>query len=141
VILREALEVRDRRDAGLITASAAAGKARELQRRIVKLTEPIKTNAANERFAAHLFRQQHHLFTFLRREAIDATNWRAEQALRPAVVNRKVWGGNRTERGAEAQSILMTVCQTARKRGLEPMHWISNALLAPHTTPPLLPAR
>jgi len=22
--------------------------------------------------------------------------WRAEQAIRPAVVNRKVWGGNRT---------------------------------------------
>ena len=141
VILREALEVRDRRDAGLITASAAAGKARELQRRIVTLTGPIKTNAANERFAAHLFGQQHHLFTFLRREAIDATNWRAEQALRPAVVNRKVWGGNRTERGAEAQRILMTICQTARTRGIEPMHWISRALLASETTPPLLPAR
>ena len=27
---------------------------------------------------------------------LDATNWRAEQALRPAVVNRKVSGGNRT---------------------------------------------
>jgi transposase len=57
------------------------------------------------------------------------------------VVNRKVWGGNRTERGAEAQRILMTICQTARTRGLEPMHWISRALLASETTPPLLPAR
>ena len=44
------------------------------------------THAANERFAAHLFRQQHHLFTFLRHPGIDATNWQAEQALRPAAV-------------------------------------------------------
>jgi hypothetical protein len=43
------------------------------------------------------------------------SNYRAEQAMRPAVVNRKVWGGNRTERGAEAQSILMSLLQTARQ--------------------------
>jgi len=29
-------------------------------------------------------------------DAIDATNWRAEHALRPAVVTRKVCGGNRS---------------------------------------------
>lgn len=140
-ILREALDTRGRRDAGLITPATAARRARDLQGRIVTLTEVVKTNAANERLAAHLFGQRHHLFTFLRREGIDATNWRAEQALRPAVVNRKVWGGSRTERGADAQSVLMTVCQTARRRGLDPMRWISNALLDPHATPPLLRAR
>lgn len=139
-ILREALAVRAERDAGLISAAAAARKARGLQGRIVTLTEPVKINAANERLAAHLFRQQQHLFTFLRREGIDATNWRAEQALRPAVVNRKVWGGNRTEAGAEAQSILMTICQTALKRDLEPMKWLSQTLRSPTTTPLLLPA-
>jgi len=127
-ILREALDTRDRRDAGLITAVTAARKAREFQRRIATLTEPIKTNAANERFAAHLFRQQRHLFTFLKRDRIDATNWRAEQALRPAVVNRKVWGGNRTERGAEAQSILMTIWHTARLRHADPLPWLARFL-------------
>ena len=43
------------------------------------------------------------LLTFLRHPRIDATNWRAEQALRPFVVVRKVWGGNRTEHGASQQ--------------------------------------
>ena len=33
---------------------------------------------------------------------VQATNWPAEQAIRPAVVNRKVWGGNRTEAGARS---------------------------------------
>jgi len=137
-ILQESLAVRDRRWRGLITPATAARKARELQRRMVTITEPIKTNAANERFAAHLFRQQRHLFTFLGREAIDATNWRAEQALRPAVVNRKVWGGNRTQAGAEAQSILMTVCQTARLQQLDPFHWLSRHLRCPNSAPSLI---
>jgi transposase len=35
-------------------------------------------------------------FWFLIDPTIAATNHRAEQAIRPAVVNRKVWGGNRT---------------------------------------------
>jgi transposase len=34
---------------------------------------------------------------------VQATNWRAEQALRPAVTNRKHWGGNKTWQGAHTQ--------------------------------------
>ena len=48
-------------------------------------------------------------------QGIDATNHKAEQAIRPAVVNRKVWGGNRTQAGATAQAILMSVIFTAHR--------------------------
>jgi len=34
---------------------------------------------------------------------LDATNHRAEEAIRPAVVARKVWGGNRTVNGAHSR--------------------------------------
>lgn len=139
-LLQEALGVRDRRDAGLIAASTAARKACELKARVIKLTEPVKTNRANERLAAHLHRNQNHLFTFLRHEGIDATNWRAEQMIRPAVVNRKVWGGNRTQCGADAQSILMSVWQTARLAGHEPMRWLCQLLRSPSMAPSLVPA-
>jgi len=139
-MLHEALAVRDRLRRGRITPATAARKARELQNRIATLCAPTKTNAANERFAAHLFRQQRHLFTFLRREGIDATNWRAEQALRPAVVNRKVWGGSRTERGAEAQGILMTIWHTAHLQRIHPLPWLSRHLRCPDSAPALLPA-
>jgi transposase len=138
-ILLEALAVRDGRDAEKLTTAQAARRADALQARLVKLITPTKTHAVNQRFAAHLFHQQDHLFTFLRREGIDATNWRAEQALRPAVVNRKVWGGNRTDVGADAQSVLMTVWQTAQRRHLEPMRWLSHLLRSPALAPPLLP--
>src|SRR5262245_39076026 len=40
---------------------------------------------------------------------LDATNWRAELAIRFGVILRKVWGGSRTWAGARAQSILMSV--------------------------------
>lgn len=56
------------------------------------------------------------LFTFLRLPGVPATDWMAEQALRPPVVNRKVWGGNRTWRGARHQEPLMTILRTAHQQ-------------------------
>jgi len=114
-LLQESLQTRDQRDAKAIPMKAAIIKADELQERMTRLVRPVKTHTANERLAAHLQKHVGQLFTFLRHQGIDATNWRAEQAIRPAVVNRKVWGGNRTEAGAKAQSILMTVLFTAAK--------------------------
>ena len=129
------MDIRDQRDAGQITAIAAAEAADDLQARILKRIEPIKTHLANERLASHLRRHRDHLLTFLKEEGIDATNWRAEQALRPAVVNRKVWGGSRTQAGAEAQSILLTISQTARLRGIDPLRWLSQHLRSPDPPP------
>jgi transposase len=137
-ILQEGLDVRDRRDAGEISAKTAARKAGELQERMVKLTEPVKTNPANERFAAHLFRQQLHLFTYLRIEGIDATNYRAEQALKMPIINRKVWGGNRTEDGAAAQGILASVLKTLVLSGGRAVDWVSGLLRNPSNTPLLV---
>ena len=138
-ILLEGLDVRDRRDAGEISGKTAANKASQLQKRIVRLSKPIKTNAANERFAAHLFGQQRHLFTYLRREGIDATNYRAEQALKTPIVNRKVWGGNRTEDGAAAQGVLTSVLKTLALTGRQAVDWLGGLLRSPASTPLLVP--
>jgi len=137
-ILQEGLEVRDRRDAGEISAGTAARKAGQLQKQLVQLTEPTKTNAANERFAAHLFRNQRHVFTYLRTQGIDATNYRAEQALKMPIVNRKVWGGNRTENGAAAQGILASVLKTLVLTGRRSINWLSALLQNPTDTPLLV---
>ena len=71
-------------------------------------------------FARHLITEWQALFTFLRNPAVDATNWRAEQAIRPAVVTRKVCGGNRSWRGAATQQILASVIRTACQRQHNP---------------------
>ena len=105
----------------------------------MQLSEPVKTNAANERLAAHLFGQQRHLFTYLRHEGIDATNYRAEQALKTPIVNRKVWGGNRTEDGAAAQGILASVLKTLALTGRQAIDWLGGLLRSPASTPLLVP--
>jgi transposase len=79
-----------------------------------------------------------HLLTFLTRPGLDATNWRAEQALRPAAVNRKVWGGNRTWPGAEAQAILASLVVTLAQRNHAALNWFTQARRTP--TPLALPA-
>ena len=63
---------------------------------------------------------------------------RAEQAIRPAVVNRKVWGGSRTQAGAEAQGILMSVLRTAAQRGKNALDFLAETLRAPPQLAPRL---
>lgn len=70
------------------------------------------------RFAEHLVKNREALFVFLDRADVEATNHLAEQAVRPAVINRKTSGGNRTPKGANAQAILMSVLRTCKLRCL-----------------------
>jgi transposase len=96
------------------------------------------THVPNRRLAKHVLGHALNWFWFLIDPTIDATNWRAEQAIRPAVVNRKVWGGNRTWRGAKAQSILTSLQVTLHQRSRQVLEWFSAALrgLTPLPLPP-----
>jgi transposase len=139
-ILKGALAFRDQRDAGELAVQDAAGQAEVLSRQMEQLTRRPRANADNERFAKHLWNQSESLFTFLQFEGVDATNYRAEHAIRPATANRKVWGGNRTERGAKAQSILMSVLRTTTQHGLDTLDFLSATLKACFgNLPPLVP--
>jgi transposase len=53
---------------------------------------------------------------FLHDPAIEPTNNRAERALRPAVIARKLSHGSKNERGAEAFAGFTSVIQTAAKK-------------------------
>ena len=63
--------------------------------------------------------QQHRdsLYVFLGRDDVEPTNNASERDLRNSVIHRKVTGGYRSARGAEASAILTSVLTTARKRG------------------------
>ncbi|HKF18270.1 MAG TPA: hypothetical protein VKF14_13890 [Candidatus Dormibacteraeota bacterium] len=60
-------------------------------------------------------------FTCLRRRelGVPATNWPADQGIRPAVMIRKTWGGNATWTCAATQERLMCVCRTGRQPGVD----------------------
>ena len=100
--------------------------------RFCALVRPVKTHAGNERFARFLSDHAADLFTFLEEPGLDATNWRAEQAIRPAVVNRKVWGGSRTQTGAQAQSILMSVLRSCAQQRRDALAFVSRILCGQH---------
>jgi transposase len=132
--LQDALDVRDRVIRGEISAHGAAVARGHLITRIAALLATPSTVPECQRLAAHLTTELPALFGFLFDFTLDATNWRAEQALRPAIVNRKVSGGNRSTRGAETQQILSSVIQTARLRDLHPRDLLVNLLRAPQPT-------
>ena len=102
----------------------------------MRLAQPSAV-ADVQRFARHLSREFDAIWSFLFDPSFDATNWRAEQAIRPAVATRKVCGGNRSWAGAESQQILATVIRTTTPRDLNP-----HAVLAPlvHARTPQLAA-
>ena len=133
-LLQQALGIRDRRTAGTMSAhGAAVARGHVLNQLLTALDEP-GTLPAMQRLAAHLCTELPALFSFLFDPTIDATNWRAEQALRPAVVNRKVCGGNRSARGADTQHVLMSVLRTAQQRNLDAATVLVELLHAPQPT-------
>ena len=115
-ILRAALRLRDRRDQGRISERGLAVARGQMEARLDRELDRRWCSPANRRLADHLLRERQALFTFLYCRGLDATNYRAEQAIRFMVVARKVWGGNRTEAGAHTQSILLTVMRTSRQQ-------------------------
>lgn len=130
-VLQDALDVRDRVVAGDISAHGAAVARGHLLTRLLNLLAAPGTLPDCHRLAKHLTTELPAVFGFLFDLTLDATNWRAEQALRPAVVNRKVSGGNRSERGAETQEILSSIVQTARLRDLDPRAVLVDLLRSP----------
>jgi transposase len=140
-ILQQALRVRDRYYAGRVSARGVAIARGHLQNQLNALIDRPGRAHVSRRFAAHLAVEFPAVFTFLLEpDAIDATNWRAEQALRPAVVTRKVCGGNRSERGAEAHAVLASVLRTIQQRQLDAAVVFSMLLRSPQPTAALAPS-
>lgn len=103
----------------------------DLTERIELIAERAHPHDANRKLMKHLVNESDALFTFLSHPDVDATNWRGEQAIRPAVVNRKVWGGNRTWRGAGTQGRIMSALRTAVQQGIDPVDFFIRLARAP----------
>ena len=127
-LLRQGLALRDRHAAGEVSAHGLAVARGRLQHTLEDTVYPPKTNVTNERLAQHLWKHIDEIFTFLHIPGLDATNWRAELAMRFGVILRKVWGGNRTWAGAQAQAVLMSVWRTCWQRGVSALDFLSDRL-------------
>ncbi len=70
------------------------------------------------------------LFVFLDNLKVEPTNNRAERHLRPNVVMRKITFGNRSPHGAEKHEVIMSIIETGRLHGVEPLPLFLNLTLA-----------
>ncbi len=127
-LFQAALGTRDLHCEGQLSQRSVDRRCDNYLRTLMRLISGGKRNRQNERLAKHLWKHRDQIFTFLMEDSIDATNWRAEQAIRPAVVNRKVWGGNWTWTGAEAQCTLMCAIVTWQQQSRNPFAALVQSL-------------
>ena len=100
MLVEEAFAVRRQYEAGRLTADQTAEAGLTLTCALEELVKGRFTYEPNRTLAKHLGNHGVQWFWFLIDPETDATNYKSEQAIQPAVVNRKVWGGNRTWIGA-----------------------------------------
>lgn len=125
-----ALALRDRRRDGNLSDHGYRVTRGRLEKRLDRLLAVRPRGKACRTFRNHLHKHRGQLLTFLYEEDLEAANWPAEQAIRPAVVNRKVFGGNRTWTGAHALEILASLFATCRQNAIDAVTLLSNILRA-----------
>ena len=100
-------------------------------RMTVRLDELIATEWDDKnakRLIKRLRRHRDELWTFLDEADVPFDNNHAERAIRPAVMIRKNSFGNRSDRGADTQAVLMSVYRTLQQRGHAPLKTVVDAL-------------
>jgi len=95
------------------------------------LANPYKSHRC-WKFVENLLKLKERLFVFVKNPDVDGTNNRAERALRPPVVARKISGGSRSDRGAKIYEILMSVWHTLTLREKDLITHGPSILLTSH---------
>jgi transposase len=101
---------------------------RQLRLRATALLDPPRAQTQEEKVRRRLWKQRDHLFTFLERAEVPATNNLAERQLRPAVIARKISCGNKTAQGAQAWQVLASLAASCRQSGRSFIHWVAEAV-------------
>jgi len=112
-----------------MSRAAYEGRGRRMEQRLEELARGSWLEPDEKRLAGRLLKFQKQLTVFLWNDAVEGTNNAAERALRPAVVMRKITGGSRSERGARATAVLMSVLRTARQQNRPLLETIKTLLM------------
>lgn len=136
-LLQDANELWRQQRAGAV--SGYAGRVKQIEQDLTYLLRPRRLrDADNQRLLDGIGLQQdrQRILDFLYKPEVEPTNNRAERALRPAVIARKVSHCSRNERGAEAFAAFTSVARTTVKKGVATVtdviyHLIKNGLDPP----------
>ncbi|MCL5793894.1 MAG: transposase [Candidatus Thermoplasmatota archaeon] len=90
----------------------------DLHHRLVFLLDSDYESMKCRKFVENLLkRKREWLFNFVINPDVEPTNNRAERALRPSVIYRKISGGSRSERGSEIYTKIYSVYYTSKLKG------------------------
>lgn len=124
-LIRDAIRLRKRPD---FSPQRYARRIERIETRLTRLLDSECSDADVRRLLKRLRRHQGDLFTFLHRMDVPYDNNFAERQIRPAVILRKNSQCNHSQKGAATQAVLMSVYQTLKLRGLNPLNSIVSAL-------------
>jgi transposase len=100
-------------------------------------------NPRTHGFCKELVEHGEHLWTFVDNESVEPTNNAAEQALRHAVIWRKLSFGTQSATGSRFVERMLSVIETCRRQSRNVFSWLVQAVQAHlnrKPTPSLLPA-
>jgi transposase len=83
-----------------------------------------------KRFIGKVRNGFYHWFTFVLVPGLESTNNRAERALKEPVVQRKIIGTFRNEKGTRIYESMMTLLATWKQQGLNPNEAMAQSLTA-----------
>ncbi len=93
-----------------------------------RLLEEKRTQPGDLAVQNRIKKRRDHILVCLDDPAVEPTNNRAEQALRPAVIARKLSCGNKTEAGKMSFEVLASVTTTCLKRGHDAVSYLAELL-------------
>ena len=102
-----------------------------LENWIDRLLNESVERAGEMRIRNRLAKQREHLIGCLYELSVEPTNNRAERALRPAVIARKISCGNKTDRGRRTWQVLASLAATGVQRGEDLIDYLITQMLCP----------
>ena len=95
---------------------------------LIQLDSP---NQKTETFLNRIYKYKPNMLRFLDHHEVEFHNNRAERAIRPAVIFRKISFGNRTEKNAYLHTVLASVIETYRLKNRNITQLLKRVLLSP----------
>lgn len=106
----------------------------ELEQTLARLADLTPENKKAKKLCKRIGRHQEELLHFVDHQDVEFHNNRAERAIRPAVIFRKISFGNRTNNGARNFAVLASVLETCRLKNVHLTTFIKKAWKAPPDT-------
>lgn len=104
-----------------------------LEDRLDQLADADYDEPNAKRIGKRMRKFKKELTAFLRDKNLEGTNNIAERAIRPLVVARKISGGSRSEKGADAFATLASLLRTTGQQGKNMLATIKSLLIAAWT--------